>query len=79
MLTVMLGLSCGVGAGAIGTWALLTLVLGELQRDGWGAAPAWLLMLLLGAVFGAIAGVALTVTWTQRLRSVLRATISKAE
>ncbi len=64
--TVILGLSLGVGAGAIGTWGLLTLTLGQLQSDGWGAAPVWLFMGMFGAALGAIAGVVLSVIWTQR-------------
>lgn len=65
-VTVLLGLSFGVGAGAISTFVVLTLILPGPGRDSWGAAPAWFLMMAIGAVLGAILGVIVSVAWTRR-------------
>lgn len=56
------GLIFGFGAGMIAVHLLLLLIIGELGRDGWGAAPAWLLFCLLGGIVGAVAGIVLAVT-----------------
>lgn len=45
-------ISFGLGGGALGTMILLTVLSGGLRQDGWGAAPAWLLLMAFGAFGG---------------------------
>ena len=61
VLTVLGGAGFGLGAGALGTHGLLTLVTGGINQDGWGAAPAWLFMMVIGGGIGMIAGLALAI------------------
>ena len=55
-LAVLLAACFGLGAGALGTHGLLTAVIGPIKQDGWGAAPAWLLMMAIGGVVGLVVG-----------------------
>ncbi len=59
VLGLMAGFVSGFGIGAVVVHLFLSLVIGSLGPNGWGAAPAWLLFCFLGAVGGAIAGVLL--------------------
>jgi hypothetical protein len=54
------GFVSGFGIGAVAVHLLLSLVIGSLGPDGWGAAPAWLLFCFVGAIAGAVVGVLFT-------------------
>jgi hypothetical protein len=49
----------GVSLGALGTYALLSVMLPPVKQDGWGAAPIWMLLIAIGSVIGLIAGLAM--------------------
>lgn len=49
----------GLSIGALGTYALLSAILPPVTRDGWGAAPIWMLLIAIGSVIGLIAGLAM--------------------
>lgn len=59
---LLAGFVFGFGIGAVAVHLLLSLVIGSLGPNGWGAAPAWLLFCFLGAIAGAVAGVILANT-----------------
>lgn len=61
LLTILGWCAFGVGAGALGMYGFLMVTLGELQHDGWGAAPVWLLLMLIGSVVGLIVGLVLAI------------------
>lgn len=63
LLIVAGGAAFGLSAGALVTHALLTGVTGGLTRDGWGAAPIWLLFVVIGGVVGTIVGVTIALGW----------------
>ena len=62
VLTVLLGgTAFGLGSGALAVQGILTLLTGGLTREGWGAAPAWLLLMAIGAFLCGIVGFALSI------------------
>lgn len=56
----------GLGAGALGVYGLLTITLGPIKPDGWGAIPAWLFMMAVGGIIGLITGILMSIS---RIRS----------
>ena len=65
LLTIVGSCAFGLSTGALGTHVFLTFMLGEIGQDGWGAAPIWLLFMLIGSVVGLIVGL---VTSIRRIR-----------
>src|SRR5688500_13894087 len=55
------GTAFGLSAGSLGTHGLLTLMTGGLTPEGWGAGPAWLLIMAIGGAIGLIAGLAFAI------------------
>jgi len=49
----------GVSIGALGTYALLSMIFPPVTGENWGAAPAWMLLIAIGSVIGLVAGVAM--------------------
>jgi uncharacterized membrane protein len=63
LLTVVTSTLFGLSAGALGMHGLLTVTIGGIRQDGWGAAPAWLLFMAIGGGIGLIVGLITSIGW----------------
>ena len=62
-LFIVVGSSAsGVSIGALGAYALLTMMLPPIKQDGWGAAPIWLLHIAIGSGIGLIVGLTMGIS-----------------
>jgi len=63
LFTVVGSTAFGLSAGALGTHGLLTAMTGGIKQDGWGAAPVWLLFMVIGSAIGLIVALTTSIGW----------------
>lgn len=64
LLIVIVGATFGLGTGVLGVYFAMVALFGELDRDSWGAAPVWILAMIVGGVVATIFAAIATFSWT---------------